>query len=179
MPPVRPARLHPRRLPLPCLDSAEPGSRRRGTAAKIVDGLAAEATLTAAPLPEHAATLPDRLESIGILALLGVAAFVQFSIAISQSLLAIAILCWAGVVATRHERVPVPRFFWLLLAYAGATLVSSVSSSDPRTSLGDSKQLVLFSIVPVTYRFISVRRTNLLLTLVMSLGAASAALGIF
>jgi O-antigen ligase len=141
--------------------------------------LAAEATLTAAPLPEHAASLPQRLETTGVIALFGVAAFVQFSIAAAQFLLAVAILCWAGVLAMRHERVEAPRFFWALMAYAGATLVSAFFSSSPSTSLADSKQLVLFLIVPVTYRFISARRTGLLLTIVMSLGAASAALGIF
>jgi O-antigen ligase len=57
--------------------------------------------------------------------------------------------------------------------------VSAAFSSNPRLSLVDSKQLVLFLIVPVTYRFISSRRVSLLLTLVMSFGAASAALGIF
>jgi O-antigen ligase len=43
----------------------------------------------------------------------------------------------------------------------------------------DSKQLVLFLIVPVAYRFVSSHRGSLMLTLAMSVGAASAALGIF
>ena len=142
--------------------------------------MATEATLTAAPLPDReAAPLSERLESIGIVSLFGVAALVQFSIAASQLLLAVAIVCWAGVLATRHERVQAPRFFWLLLAYAAATLVSAVFSSSPRISIGDSKQLVLFLIVPVVFRFISSRRALLLLTVVMSLAAVSAALGIF
>jgi O-antigen ligase len=141
--------------------------------------LTAEATLTATRLPDHAASLPDRLESIGIVSLFGVAATVQFSIAAAQLLLAVSILCWAAMLVMRHERVEAPRFFWLLVAYAAATLVSAILSTSPRTSLGDSKQLLLFLIVPVTYRFISSRRANLVLTTVMSLGAASAALGIF
>jgi O-antigen ligase len=57
--------------------------------------------------------------------------------------------------------------------------VSAAFSANPRLSFADSKQLVLFLVVPVTYRFITVRRGSILLTIVMSLGAASAAFGIF
>ena len=35
--------------------------------------------------------------------------------------------------------------FWPLAAYAAATLVSAAFSVDPRTSLIDCKQLLLFS----------------------------------
>ena len=52
-------------------------------------------------------------------------------------------------------------------------------SANPRLSLVDSKQLVLFLVVPVAYRFVSGQRGSLMLTLVMSVGAASAALGLF
>jgi O-antigen ligase len=79
----------------------------------------------------------------------------------------------------RHERVEAPRFFWALVAYAGITLVSALFSSDRTASFIDSKQLVLFLIVPITYRLVSGRRGAVMLTLVMSLGAASAAFGIF
>ena len=58
----------------------------------------------------------DRLEHAGFLAVIGVAAALQFSIAIAQSLLAIAIVCWIALVLVRHERIEVPRFFWPLLA---------------------------------------------------------------
>ena len=44
------------------------------------------------------------------------------------------------------------------------TLVSAAFSADPRASLIDSKQLVLFLIVPVAYRFATgdARRTLLI-----------------
>ena len=121
----------------------------------------------------------SRLEQAGLMAVFGVAAALQFSIAISQSLLAIAIGCWLALVVVRRERIEVPRFFWFLAAFAGMTLVSSVFSSDPRASLLDSKQLVLFLIVPLAYRFVRGDHGSTLITVVLSAGAASAAYGIF
>jgi O-antigen ligase len=45
-------------------------------------------------------------------------------------------------------------------------------------SLNDSKQLVLFAIVPVAYRFITASKANTLMTVLVSCGAVSAAYGI-
>ncbi len=133
-------------------------------------------TIAAAP---PAAATTDWLEQTGLLAVFGVAATVQFSIAIAQSLLAIALICWITIVVSRRERVGVPRFFWPLLAYGGATLVSACFSAKPLLSIVDCKQLVLFLIVPLVYRFIVGNRGASMITLVVSLGAVSAAIGIF
>jgi O-antigen ligase len=132
--------------------------------------------ISSAP-PETATT--DRLEQAGLLAVFGVAAALQFSIAVAQSLLAIAILCWLALIVSRRERVDVPRFFWLLAAYAAATLVSAAFSPEPIRSFIDCKQLVLFLLVPLTYRFLTGERGTSLITLAVSVGAASAAIGIF
>ena len=91
----------------------------------------------------------DRLEHFGVIALAGVAAALQFSIAIAQSLLLIAIVCWIALVLVRHERVEVPLFFWPLAVLAGLTLLSAAFSPQPRISLVDTKQLVLLLIVMV------------------------------
>jgi O-antigen ligase len=107
------------------------------------------------------------------------AVFTQLSIAAAQSLLAIAALCWVALLIVRRERFEAPRFFWPLVVYAAATLIASAFSAQPRTSFVDSKQLVLFLIVPIVYRFVSGGRSSTLLTVVISAGAASAALGIF
>ncbi len=140
----------------------------------------AQAISAAPPLRDGAtASLTDRLELVGMLSVFGMALAVQFSIAVAQLMLTFAALCWLAVLVLGRERVAVPRFFWPLLAYAGWTIVSSIFSANPRLSFADSKQLVLFLIVPVAYRFISAQRAPLLLTLVMSLGAASAAYGFF
>jgi O-antigen ligase len=129
--------------------------------------------------PPDTASMTDRLELVGLLALFGVGAALQLSIAIAQSLLAIAVICWLAVVIVGRERFAAPRFFWPLLAYAGATLVSAAFSAQPALSLTDSKQLVLFLIVPVTYRLVSGPRSVTMMTVIVSVGAASAAFGIF
>jgi O-antigen ligase len=135
--------------------------------------------ISAAPPHHETASLTERLELFGLLSLFGVAAFLQFSIAIAQLLLTFAVLFWLLLTIFRHERFEAPRFFWPLLAYGGVTLVSAAFSSNRAASFVDSKQLVLFLLVPVAYRLLSNRRGSLLLTVVMSLGGASAAFGIF
>ena len=128
-------------------------------------------------MPTAATT--DWLEQVGLLAVFGVAAALQFSIAIAQSLLAVAIVSWLALVISRRERVEVPRFFWPLLAYGGATLVSAAFSAKPLLSLVDCKQLVLLLIVPLVYRFVSGNRGTTMITMTVTVGAASAAIGIF
>ncbi|MGE3958061.1 MAG: O-antigen ligase family protein [Vicinamibacterales bacterium] len=119
------------------------------------------------------------LETLGLASLFGVAAVTQFSIAAGQALAYIAITCWASLVVTRRERVEVPAFFSALLGYAGWTLVSSAFSLDPKASFLDSRQLSLFLIVPATYRLVQGSRRAAMLTVLMSAGAAAAAVGIF
>jgi O-antigen ligase len=121
----------------------------------------------------------DRLERIGFVAMCGVAGAVQFSIAAAQILLALAFLCWAALLLARRERFDAPSFFWPLVVYAGLTLLSAAVSPDPRTSLADCKQLVLFLIIPIVYRFVGGTRGHTLITVVVTCAAASAAVGIF
>jgi O-antigen ligase len=135
--------------------------------------------ISAAPPHHETASLSERLELFGVLSLFGVAAFLQFSIAIAQLLLTFAVLFWLLLIVFNRERLEAPRFFWPLVAYGAFTLISAAFSSNRAASFVDSKQLVLFLIVPVAYRFLSNRRGSLMLTLVMSLGGASAAFGIF
>jgi len=138
---------------------------------------------TADALPrDHAHAGPASghlLESLGIAALFGVAAFSQLSIAVAQALLFLALVCWGALIVVRRERIEVPTFFYPLLAYAGWTLLSAAFSADRRTSFADCKQLALFLIVPATYRLVRGSRTTTMLTTIMSIGAATAAYGIF
>jgi O-antigen ligase len=136
----------------------------------------AQAAVRAAP-PDIASH--GRLEQAGLVAVFGVAAALQFSIAIAQSLLAIAIGCWLAIVFSRRERVEVPRFFWALAAFAAITLVSAAFSPQPLVSLADTKQLVLFLIVPLAYRFIRGDRGSTMVSVMVTAGAVSAAYGIF
>lgn len=128
---------------------------------------------------DQAAAPGHAVESLGAAALFGVAAFSQLSIAVAQALLAIALVCWIAVIAMRRERFEAPLFFYALLAYAAWTLVSAGFSGDPRASFTDCKQLVLFLIVPAAYRLLREPRGSAVLTLVMWVGGATAAYGIF
>jgi len=122
----------------------------------------------------------DRVEFYGAAAIMGVAAMLEFSIAIAQVLVAVAVVCWIATLVVRHERVEVPRFFWPLAAYAGMTLVSAAFSIDPRAGLiGPGKQLVLFLLVPITCRFATGSRRMTLMTVVLTSAAISAAFGVF
>jgi O-antigen ligase len=118
------------------------------------------------------------LERAACLALLAFAAALQLSIAAADIFLTIAAVLWVGLIVKNKERVEVPRMFWPLAAYAGATLVASVFSVDPRVSLVDSKQLVLLIIVPLTYRLFRGRRALLAVDVIISVGAVSAIWGI-
>ena len=63
--------------------------------------------------------------------------------------------------------------------YGAATLVSAAFSSQPRVSFIDSKQLVLFLIVPLAYRFVRGERASTMVTVIVTAGGMSAAYGIF
>jgi O-antigen ligase len=119
----------------------------------------------------------DWFERIGFLALLGFVSALQFSIAAANICLAAALLMWLLHVASRRA-IDVPSFFVPLAAYAGVTLISAAFSSDPRASFVDSKQLVLFLIVPMVYEFARASKAPLVVQVIISVGAISAALGI-
>jgi O-antigen ligase len=120
----------------------------------------------------------DKFEIASIGALLGFVAAAQVSIAAAGIMLFVTIVCWATVVAVHHERVQVPTMFWMLAAYGAATLVSALASHQPRHSIVDCKQLVLFLIVPVVYRFARGPRALTFTTVIISVGALSALIGI-
>jgi O-antigen ligase len=121
---------------------------------------------------------PAWLDTAAFACLLGAVALVQFSIAASEILLALAAAGWLAITIGRRERPGVPAFFWPLAAYAIWTLVSVAFSSNPLASLSDSRELLLFLTVPVAYRLASGRRAWTTLDVIISVGAISAAVGI-
>ena len=131
-------------------------------------------TNTAAPT--HAV---DMTERIGFLALLTFVGALQFSIAAANIVLTVALACWVAGVVRRRESLKTPAFWWPLVAYAGMTLIAAAFSVDPATSLIDSKQLVLLLIVPLVYRLAWGDRALTVVTVAISIGAASALFGIF
>jgi O-antigen ligase len=120
----------------------------------------------------------DKFEVASIGALLGFVAAAQVSVAAACIMLTITLACWATVVAVHHERVQVPTMFWLLAAYGAATFISALGSANPAQSLVDCKQLVLFLIVPVVYRFARGPVALKFGTVIISVGAVIALVGI-
>lgn len=118
------------------------------------------------------------LEDAAYWSLLGCAATTQFSIAAAQALLALTAILWLALMVAGRERVEVPSMFWPLAAYAGATLVASLFSIDPRVSFWDSRQLALFLIVPIAYRLLRGERSLKAVDVIITIGAVHAVYGI-
>ncbi len=121
----------------------------------------------------------DRLETLALSVLLCFVAALQLSVAASGVLLALTLLCWVALIGLRHERIEVPTFFWPLAVYAVVTLLSTTASVNPAVSLVDSKQLVLFLIVPLVYRLARGQRAHTFASVIITVGAASALVGLF
>jgi O-antigen ligase len=120
----------------------------------------------------------DWIERVGYFALLGFVAALQVSIAAANIFLALALLMWlAHVIMMR--RVEVPTFFYPLAVYAALTLMSAAFSDDPNASFVDSKQLVLFLIVPMAYEFAHETKAPFVVQVIITVGAVSALYGIF
>jgi O-antigen ligase len=117
-------------------------------------------------------------DRVVLVLLLGFVAALQISIALANILLAATLLGWAGLRIRDREVPSAPPFFIALLAYALLTLVASAFSVAPAESFIDSRQLLLFLIVPAVYDLARGGRAATLADVVISVGAASAAFGI-
>ena len=103
---------------------------------------------------------------------------VQVSIAAAEAVLMLLLLLWATMLVREGVRPSAPAFFVPLLAYAGLTLVSSAFSMDPLESFFDSRQLVLFLIVPMVYDLARGPKTKIVADVIVTVGALTAAYGI-
>ncbi len=92
---------------------------------------------------------PVGLERAAWLALLAFAASIQVSIFAAGVLLTLTAILWLSLVIRNRERIEVPGMFWPLAVYAGVTMISAFFAVDNAVSLRDTKQLVLFAIVPI------------------------------
>ena len=110
--------------------------------------------------------------------LLAFVASLQVSIAAAGVLLTATLAGWAAILIRGRMWPAAPRYFLPLAAYAGATLVSTAFSVDPAASFADNKQLLLFLIVPAVYEVARGRQAHLVIDVLVSVGAASAAYGI-
>lgn len=98
------------------------------------------------------------LEKSGFLVWLFIAVYLLFSmvsISLIQIALFLAFLCWF-VFHLQQKRWPrFPSFFWPLVLYCALSLLSSFYSVNPKVSFIDSRELLLFLIVPITFTAIS------------------------
>lgn len=118
------------------------------------------------------------LERVTVALLLGFVAAVQISIAISHILLSAMLLFWVVLRLRERTRPSAPAFFAVLLGYGALTLLSSAFSVDPAASFIDSRQLVLFAIVPAVYDIARGPRASIVTEVIITVGAASAVFGI-
>tara|TARA_B100001123_G_C15345012_1_gene1036606 strand:- start:10839 stop:12008 length:1170 start_codon:yes stop_codon:yes gene_type:complete len=118
------------------------------------------------------------LENVTFLGLLFFVGALQISIAISAILLTIILLLWLVLIIREKELPKFPIIFWPLLAYAAVTMVSVVASTDPMASLFDSKEILLFLVVPLVYRLARGESASAIATTIISVGGAAAIYGI-
>jgi len=77
--------------------------------------------------------------------------FSMVSISLSQIFLSLSFIFWLIMLIKEKQKFSFPFFFWPLITYIVLSLISSCFSVNPKLSLKDSKELVLFIIVPLVY----------------------------
>lgn len=85
--------------------------------------------------------------------------FSMISISLSQIFIFLSFLCWITILIRERQKPLFPSFFWPLLLYSVLSLISSFLSVDPQISLKDSRELLLFLIVPIIYLGIQEEKT--------------------
>lgn len=98
-------------------------------------------------LTEKAGIIPNLLT----LAISGFLLTSFWSISLSQSFLAMAFILLTIQLVGKKQKFTVPRFFWPLTAYATLSLISTFNSVHFEVSLFDSKNLLLFLVIPIIY----------------------------
>ena len=117
-------------------------------------------------------------DRVVLVLLLGFVAALQVSIALANILLAATLLGWAGLCIRDRTLPSAPGCFAALGAYALLTLVASAFSVDATESFVDSRQLLLFLVVPAVYDLARGGRASTVADVIISVGAVSAAFGI-
>jgi len=98
--------------------------------------------------------LTEKLGTIPNLLVLSIALYLLFSfwsISLGQIFLTCALIFLIILLVTKKWKVEIPRFFWPLIVYALLSLISSFKSVNAEMSLIDSKDLLLFLVVPIAY----------------------------
>ena len=69
----------------------------------------------------------------------------------SQIFLCLTLILWIVYLALRRIHFEVPGYFWPLAIYAALSLMASANSVNPEISFHDSRELLLFLIIPIVY----------------------------
>jgi len=77
--------------------------------------------------------------------------FSMLSITASQIFLGFSLVFWVYLLIRKKIKLAFPGFFWGLIAYSALTLLSSAMSHNPAVSFTDSRELLLFLVVPLTF----------------------------
>jgi len=130
---------------------------------------------------DDAGTLPDVTHVPRRIALISLAltvAAVQFSIAIGEIFLAVALTAWLATLIVERRQPSAPPWMLPLMLYAGWTLLSAAFSPERAISFTDCKQLVLLMLVPLTYEIVDEASAMMLTTIILGAAAVSAVVGI-
>ena len=100
------------------------------------------------------------------------------SIAAASVVLTALVFLWIATANFRYATKIAPTFFWPLSAYAVWTLITVIFSVDPMTSLIESKEVLLFLVIPIVFQLARGERATTVATLVLSVGAVTATIGI-
>jgi O-antigen ligase len=123
-------------------------------------------------------TAEQQVDAAGFWLLAASLGVVQFNLLTAQVLFGLSALAWIWLLARRAARPAWPSFFVPLLVYALLTLVSAAFSIDPFASVKDSRQLLLFLMVPLTAHYARGMRAMRTLDVIIAVGAAGALVGI-
>ena len=101
------------------------------------------------------------------------------SIAVSQIFLTVLVVLWLAAGAPYALGSRAPAFFRPLVAYAAWTLLASVPFSlAPATSLIESREVLLFLVVPIVHALAHRERAGTVVTVALAAGMVAAAIGI-
>ncbi len=117
----------------------------------------------------------DRAAYYLVAASLGI---VQFNLLVAQALFGIAAVLWLTLMARGAPRAAMPAFLLPLGVYALLTLLSAAFSIDPAASFIDSRQLLLFLMVPIVAQVATGSRAPRTIDFIIALGSAGALVGI-
>jgi O-antigen ligase len=102
--------------------------------------------------------------------------FSMISISLIQIALSLAFLSWLILHIKQKNWPRFPSFFWPLVLYCVLSLISSFRSVNPKVSLIDSRELLLFLIVPITFTAISSEKNLKLANYALLISACASAL---